>query len=67
MELEELREKVEKQKEYGKAYTKKKLRENYAYAKSLGFTSTESSVLSKTSKETIYRLSQERKAQDGIV
>uniref|UniRef100_A0A6M3LRZ3 Uncharacterized protein n=1 Tax=viral metagenome TaxID=1070528 RepID=A0A6M3LRZ3_9ZZZZ len=60
MELKELGNKVKEQREY----LKKRWRENYAFAKSLGFSAGEASVLSKTSKEEIYRLAQERREHD---
>lgn len=61
MELDELAIKAEQQREYQKS----RFRENYAYAKSLGFSAAESAVLSKTSKETIYRLSRERRGENA--
>ena len=42
---------------------KRRIRERYAFAKSLGFTAAEAQLLQNNSEETIRRLADERKAK----
>ncbi len=63
--LEELGKQTEKRKAYQRDKIRAFMKESYHYAKSLGFSASEAGVLQHHGKETIYRLSQERKEKEN--